>query len=168
MSRALGIRPDLIVVGKGMTAGFHPLSGLLYRSHQDILEQYDAISTNGGASLAAFVALCSLELIDRHRERLGELAGRHYAGLQELVREFPDVLEEANGAGFLSGLKFRDREDALGCHRAALARGLWLRAHAYHPGHRTVLMKFPLAVDEPVIDFLHDQLRDLLGATPWR
>ncbi len=40
MFRRLGIRPDLVVVGKGMTAGFHPLSGLLYRSEQDILAQY--------------------------------------------------------------------------------------------------------------------------------
>jgi len=168
MFRALGIRPDLVVVGKGMTAGFHPLSGLLYRSEQDILEQYDAISTNGGASLAAFVALSSMELIDRHRERLAELARRHCDGISTLAEEFPDVIECANGSGFLSGLKFRDRRDALGCHRAALERGLWLRAHAYHPGHRTVLMKFPLAVEEPVIDFLLGQLRDLLETTPWR
>ena len=28
--RALGLQPDLVVLGKGMTAGFHPLSGVLY------------------------------------------------------------------------------------------------------------------------------------------
>jgi acetylornithine/succinyldiaminopimelate/putrescine aminotransferase len=168
MYRALGIRPDLVVVGKGMTAGFHPLAGLLYRAELDILEQYDAISTNGSASLASFVALCSLELIERGRERLAGLAERHFEGLRALAAEFPGLVEEVNGGGFLSGIKFRDRQDALGFHRQALARGLWLRAHAYHPGHRTVLMKHPLAVEEAVIDYVHEQLRDLLKTTPWR
>jgi len=168
MFRSLGIRPDLVVVGKGMTAGFHPLSGLLYRKEQDILAQYDAISTNGGASLAAFVALCSLELIERDRDRLSALAQRHFQGLVGLAAEFPGLFEEANGSGLLSGLKFRDREDALGFHQAAVERGLWLRAHAYHPGHRTVLMKHPLVVEESVIDYVLAKLRELARAKPWR
>ena len=168
MYRELGIRPDLVVVGKGMTAGFHPLAGLLYRAELDILEQYDAISTNGSASLASFVALCSLKLIERDRARLAALGKRHFEGLHTLAAEFPGLIEQVNGAGFLSGMKFRDRQDALGFHKAALARGLWLRAHAYHPGHRTVLMKFPLAVEESVVDYVHGQLRELLRTTPWK
>jgi acetylornithine/N-succinyldiaminopimelate aminotransferase len=168
MFRSLGIRPDLVVVGKGMTAGFHPLSGLLYRREQDILEQYDAISTNGGASLAAFVALCSMELIERDRERLAALSERHSEGLQAVAAEFPDLIEEVNGAGYLSGLKFRYRQDALGFHRAAVEGGLWLRAHAYHPGHRTVLMKYPLVVEEQVVDYVLGRLRELARTKPWR
>ena len=52
--RALGLQPDLVVLGKGMTAGFHPLSGVLFRQRHDVLEQYDAISTNGSAALPAY------------------------------------------------------------------------------------------------------------------
>ncbi len=44
--RALALEPDLVVLGKGMTAGFHPLSGVLFRHRHDVLEQYNAISTN--------------------------------------------------------------------------------------------------------------------------
>jgi len=168
MFRSLGIRPDLVVVGKGMTAGFHPLSGLLYRKEQDILAQYDAISTNGGASLAAFVALCSMDLIERDRDRVATLAERHFEGLRALVGEFPALVEEVNGSGFLSGLKFRDRKDALGFHREAVERGLWLRAHAYHPGHRTVLMKYPLVVEKSIVDYVLGRLRELAGTKPWR
>ena len=50
--RVMGLEPDLVVLGKGMTAGFHPLSGVLMRQRHDVLEQYDAISTNGSAALA--------------------------------------------------------------------------------------------------------------------
>ena len=68
--RVLGLEPDLVVLGKGMTAGFHPLSGVLMHQRHDVLEQYDAISTNGSAALPAFVALCSLELIQQHAARI--------------------------------------------------------------------------------------------------
>ena len=166
--RRLGIQPDLVVVGKGMTAGFHPLAGLLYRSELDILEQYDAISTNGNASLAALVALANLTLIEAHGPRLAAAAERHLDGLRQVAEEFPDLIENVNGDGFLTGLKFRDREDALGFHKAAVSRGLWLRAHAYHPGHRTVLMKYPLVVTDEVITFVLNVIRDLLRNRPWR
>lgn len=166
--RRLGLSPDLVVIGKGMTAGFHPLAGLLYRRDLDILEQYDAISTNGNASLAALVGLCNLRLLARDRDRIAALGQRYFAGLEVLARDFPDVIEGANGSLFLAGLKFRDRDEAIAFHRAAAARGLWLRVHAYHPGHRTILAKFALAADETVIDFVLEAVRDLLVRRPWR
>jgi acetylornithine/succinyldiaminopimelate/putrescine aminotransferase len=168
MTCGLGVNPDFVIIGKGMTAGFHPLSGVLYRPDLDILEQYDSISTNGGASLAAFVGLCNLRLIEGEAGRLGKLAALHIEGLRALMADFPDLIEAVNGQGFLTGLKFTDREDAIGFHRAAVERGLWLRVHAYHPGHRTVLMKYPLVVEEPVIEYVLNALRELLATTPWR
>lgn len=168
MFRRLGFDPDLVVVGKGMTAGFHPLSALLFRSDLDILEQYDAISTNGNASLAALVGLANLRLIERDAERIERQGARYHAGLEEVAAEHPDLIEGVNGDGFLSGMKFRDREDALGFHKAAVARGLWLRAHAYHPGHRTVLSKFALTVDDQTSIHVLNRMRELLTSTPWR
>ena len=168
MFRRLGIEPDLVVVGKGMTAGFHPLAGLLYRRELDILQQYDAISTNGNASLAAVAALCNLSLIERESVRLAEMTEKHESGLRKLADQFPDVIEQVNGQGFLTGVKFRDREDALGFHKAAVAQGLWLRVHAYHPGHRTILIKYPLVVTGQVIEFVLSRMADLLRARSWR
>ena len=166
--RELGVTPDLVIVGKGMTAGFHPLAALIYRHELDILEQYDALSTNGNASLAALVGLCNLSLIEHERDRIARVAQRHYDGLCRLAAQFPDTLETVNGHGLLTGLKFRDRGDALGFHRAAVERGLWLRVHAYHPGHRTVLMKYALVADEDVVDFVLELMRGLLESKPWR
>ena len=168
MFRRLGIVPDLVICGKGMTAGFHPLAGLLYHHDLDILEQYDAISTNGNASLAAFVGLCNVRMIERDCDRIAELARRHYEGLCQLAGEFPDVIEKVNGSGFLTGLRFCDRDDALGFQKAAVERGLWLRVHAYHEGHRTVLTKYALVVDGAVIEYVLKALRELLDSKPWR
>ncbi|NLW51667.1 MAG: aminotransferase class III-fold pyridoxal phosphate-dependent enzyme [Candidatus Brocadiaceae bacterium] len=166
--RRADVAPDMVIVGKGMTAGFHPLSAMLFRHELDVLEQYDAISTNGNASLAALLALCNLRMIADDAPRIGRLARRHHECLCALAADFPELIEGVNGDGFLTGMRFRARDDALGFHKAALARGLWLRAHAYHPGHRTVLMKYPLVIEDAVIDFVLAQLRDLCSAMPWR
>lgn len=168
MFPSLGIEPDMVIVGKGMTAGFHPLAGMLYRHELDILEQYDAISTNGNASLAALVGLCNLRLIERDRERIADMGRRHFDGLCGLVDEFPELLEAINGNGFLAGIRFRDREDALGFHKAAVERGLWVRAHAYHEGHRTVLTKYALVANAAIVDFALGAMRELLKAKAWR
>ena len=165
--RRLGLRPDLVIVGKGMTAGFHPLAGVIYPEELDILEQYDAISTNGNASLASLVGLCNLSLIERERGRMAEVSERHEAGLRDLAAEFPGALLEVKGLGFLTGLKCRSRRVALGFHKAAVERGLWLRLHAYHPGHRTILMKCPLVFDEQTVDFVLEVFRELLLDKPW-
>ena len=160
--RALGLQPDLVVLGKGMTAGFHPLSGVLFRHRHDVLEQYDAISTNGSAASPAFVALASLELI---RERAPQIraAGRLIEqGFQTLVDEFPERLEAAHGRGHLAGLKFRQVEDAKRFQRQLLADGLWTRVHAYHEGHRTVLTKLGLLANAEVVEFVLARFRKLL------
>jgi acetylornithine/succinyldiaminopimelate/putrescine aminotransferase len=161
------VEPDFVVMGKGLTAGLHPLSALVYRGKLDVLAQYDAISTNGNAALAAYLGLGCIELIERESERIGRMGERWHQGLVELVAEFPGVLQGASGEGHLSGLKFRDVKDALGLHKAALDRGLWLRAHAYHEGHSTVLSKFALPMDEEVAAFALGVLRDLIARRPW-
>jgi hypothetical protein len=68
----------------------------------------------------------------------------------------------------MTGLKFRTVEDALGFHRSAFERGLWVRVHAYHAGHSTILTKFALPLDEEVADFAADAMRMLLARRPWK
>ena len=160
--RALGLQPDLVVLGKGMTAGFHPLSGVLFRHRHDVLEQYDAISTNGSAALPAFVALASLELIREHTSHIRAIARRIQRGFQALADEFPQGIQAAHGRGHLAGLKFRQVEDAKQFQRRLLADGLWTRVHAYHAGHRTALTKLGLLADETVVDFVLERFRRLL------
>jgi adenosylmethionine-8-amino-7-oxononanoate aminotransferase len=118
--------------------------------------------------LAAYLALSNLSLIERERGRIEELSVYHSESLRALGGEFSDLIEAVHGCGLLTGLKFRAREDALGFHGAAVERGLWLRAHAYHEGHRTVLTKYPLVVERGVCDFVLDVMRELLDARPWR
>ena len=164
MFKQYGLTPDLVVVGKGLTAGFHPLSGLIYRGRLDILEQYDAISTNGGAALAAYMALANLALIEDERSRIERVHGYYAKALSTLAEDFPGRIARVHGQGLLTGLKFRRSDDALAFHKQCLDHGLWLRAHAYHEGHSTLLTKFALCVDEEAVDYFAARLRTLLEA----
>ncbi len=160
--RALGLRPDLVVLGKGMTAGFHPLSGLLFRHRHDVLEQYDAISTNGSAALPAVVALASLAMIRQREPEIRQAGRRIHDGFQALADDFPKLLLRATGRAHLTGLKFRQVEMAKQFHRLLLAEGLWTRVHAYHEGHSTILTKLGLLADAEVVDYILARFRKLL------
>lgn len=157
----LGLKPDMVIVGKGMTAGFHPLAGVLYRAGLDIFEQYDAISTNGNASLASLVSLGNLDMLKRERDQLQKVIDIHTDCMRSFASDFPKIIEKINGDGLLTGIRFQDREVAIKFHAAALERGLWLRVHAYYEGHRTVLLKHPLVVDEEIVRYVDGVLREV-------
>jgi acetylornithine/succinyldiaminopimelate/putrescine aminotransferase len=160
--RSLGFTPDVVIAGKGMTAGFHPLAAVLFRKRYDVLEQYDAINTNGSAALASFVGLWVTETTTARADRIVETGDYLAQRLAGLANEFGHVLEDARGKRHLAGVKFRRVEDALDFHRRAVEAGLWIRVHAYHPGHRTILLKLGLAAEEEIVDFVVDKLRALL------
>ena len=162
---AAGITPDFVIAGKGMTAGFHSLAAVLYRRRLDRMDQYMAISTNGSAALPAWVALHVLDMVGREGENIVAVGDRLMNGLVRLAADYPDRLVGVRGLRHLAGLKFRDREDAIAVHRRAVDSGLWLRVHAYHEGHSTILVKPALSADAAVADFIVDSLRGLLRSS---
>jgi len=162
MYRQYGITPDIVIVGKGMSAGLHPLSGIIYRRELDMLAQYDAISTNGNAALAALVALANIELLQRQGEQINETQEYYHTKLCELAAEFPERIAAVHGNRSMTGLKFRKVEDALAFHKKCVESGLWLRVHAYHAGHSTILCKFALCLESAVVDEFMRRLRVLL------
>ncbi len=162
MFHQYGIVPDMLVCGKGMTAGFHPLSAVVYHRKYDRLAQYDAISTNGGAPLAALIALGCIDLIEQNRTPIAEVSAHYSDRLREISARHPDRVSAVHGKGLLSALKLRKRDDALRFHRRCLERGLWVRAHAYHEGHSTVLTKLALLADRQIADFVVEEFLDIL------
>lgn len=162
MYKQYGITPDVVVVGKGLTAGLHPLSGVLMRNELDTMAQYDAISTNGNAALASYIALSSIAMIEEQRERVASLGSYYFGKLEQIAADFPDTIQSANGLGYMGGLKFHSVDTAMSFFKQCMETGLWLRIHAYHPGHSTILTKFALCADTDAIDYLVSRLRAML------
>jgi len=164
MYKQAGITPDIVIAGKGMSAGLHPLSSIIYRRELDMLAQYDAISTNGNAALAALAALANIELLQRQGAQINEAQAYYYTKLCDLAAEFPERIAAVHGNPSMTGLKFRKVEDALAFHKQCVESGLWLRVHAYHAGHSTILCKFALCLEPVVVDEFIRRLRMLLKA----
>lgn len=168
MFKQYGLTPDIVIVGKGMSAGLHPLSSIIYRRDLDMLAQYDAISTNGNAALAALVALANMALLDRHGDTISRAQEYYHEKLGDLAAEFSDRIAAVNGSRSMTGLKFHRVDDALAFHRQCVENGLWLRVHAYHAGHSTILCKFALCLEPAVVDEFIRRLRVLLEVTHGR
>ena len=102
-----GIAPDVMSAAKGIAGGF-PMGAVLAREHvAKHLVPGTHGTTFGGNPLACAAANAVLDVILApgfldHVDR----AGRHlWRGLQEIVAEYPDIFEDARGAGLLLGLK---------------------------------------------------------------
>jgi len=163
MHRQAQILPDAVIVGKGLSAGFHPISGVIYKKKFDSLKQYDSISTNGNAPLPCFVALQSIRLIEKNLKAVMK-NGEYFAQqLHSLAEEYHGKIVSIQGQGYLSGIKFKDQPFALEFHRRCLERGIWLRVHAYYPGHSTALTKFALVLDKMIADFTVSEFRKILN-----
>lgn len=111
------VRPDLVVLGKGMGAGYAPVSAVLVSDEVvDTIAAGTASVTNGhtygGNPLGCAVGLAVLEaiesggLVDNAAVRGAQLR----VGLEELVKRHP-VIGEVRGLGLLQGLELvTDRE----------------------------------------------------------
>jgi L-2,4-diaminobutyrate transaminase len=114
-SHVYGIEPDLITIGKGLTSGYQPLSGVLVgdkvwqvlQQGSDIYGQFAHGYTFSGHPVCAAAALANLDIIER--EKLSENAASVGAYLLERLRgEFTDgaYVAEVRGAGLLAAIEF--------------------------------------------------------------
>ena len=101
--------------------------------------------------MAAYIALASLALLEADQDRISRLHAHYFDALSRLAADFPGRIAGVHGEGLLAGLKFRDRDDAIAFQKRCIDAGLWVRVHAYHPGHSTILTKLALCADEEVV-----------------
>jgi len=175
-SEQAGLRPDLLCLGKAMTAGYLPMSvtvatETVFRSFlgDDLGERtlYHGHSY-GGNALAAAVALRHLELIEAWsvlenvRERSDELRNL----LHDRVASKPAV-REVRLEGLMGGVELAPPGDGLRWGRrvsaAAVERGVLLR-----PIGDTVVLMPPLTVTSPevhrIVNALSDSIDEVCGA----
>ncbi len=108
-SRTLGVKPDLLLLSKGLAGGLAPIGCCLFDGVWD--RRLDALhsSTFGGNGFAASLVPRVLRRMTPELFRsVDDMGRRLLEGLQELVGRYPELLEEARGVGLLTGLEFRE------------------------------------------------------------
>jgi acetylornithine/N-succinyldiaminopimelate aminotransferase len=154
---ALGLKPQLVSIGKALGGGFPVGAALVGREVAETISFGDHGTTYGGNLLACRAALCVLDelasgltshvaRIGRHfEERLRSLAARH------------SMVKEVRGAGLMWGLQLA--RDAAAVVPAGLERGVVVNRTA----ETVVRLLPPLIITEPDVDEALGRLDAALG-----
>jgi 4-aminobutyrate---pyruvate transaminase len=170
------IRPDLITLAKGLSAGYQPIGAVLISEpiYQAMLAQSEKIGTFGhgftysGHPVCAAVALRALQIYEQD-DILGRVAGTapYFAARLHALGSHP-LVGQARAVGLIGALELMadavqkvpfDPADKVGVRvvREALRRGVILR-----PVGDTITFCPPLIISRSEIDFLFDRVTETL------
>jgi len=156
---ALGLKPQLVAVGKALGAGVPVGAALVGQDVADTIAFGDHGTTYGGNLLACRAALCFLDQLvgGGLLGRIGR-TGRHFEEkLHALAARHP-IVKDVRGAGLMWGLELT--RDAAPVVPAALERGVIVNRTA----ERVVRLLPPLIITEAEIDEGLGRLDAALGA----
>jgi ornithine--oxo-acid transaminase len=142
-------KPDLLILGKALSGGVYPVSGVLADNHvMEVITPGTHGSTFGGNPLAAKVAIEALQVVYdealmQNARRLGEIFRKR---MEELA-ETSELVEKVRGKGLLNAVVINDHPDSSTAWNLCLAlrdNGLLAK-----PTHGNII-RFapPLVIDE--------------------
>ena len=125
-----GIRPDILVTGKGLSGGLYPIAAVLVTDAAAgwlTEDGFAHMSTFGGAELGCLVALKVLEITTRDatRQNVAARADDVRAGLASVRADHPGWFTGIRQNGLVLGLEFDHPEGAKFVMRELYARGVW-------------------------------------------
>jgi adenosylmethionine-8-amino-7-oxononanoate aminotransferase len=136
----LPIEPDIVTAGKGLGAGYAPLSAVLCRQHVydaiaagsrafDLGHTWDGAPVSCAVGLAVIDALVERRLVSRVRDRGPELRDE----LESALKGNP-LVHEVRGRGFLLGVELVDPRDGSSFLPDELQAGFRVEDHAMEHG----------------------------------
>ena len=155
---------DMIAIGKGLTAGFSPLSYMLCKRPLDNQSQYSSISTNGNADMAALAGLSVLEAVKNNAEHIEVVGSYYFDELQNLQRRHSDIIIEITGRRHLAGINIANPLLADRFHKTCLARGIFARLQTYKEGASTIITKPSIIADANDVDFVIDKMDAVMNS----
>ena len=105
-----GIPADAVAMAKGLGGGFPIGAAWMSPATASLFQPGSHGSTFGGNPLACAAALAVLEVIEDEGllAKVRELSAWYLCELENLVKEFPDILLSVRGKGFLLGMVLAD------------------------------------------------------------
>lgn len=154
-----GVRPDVTVIGKALSAGMYPVSAVL--SDDAVLglfEPGEHGSTFGGSPLAAAVAVAALEVLDSEHlaQRATELGNYFMSKLREI--DAP-LVKEVRGRGLLIGVELYP--EAGGARRyCEMLQEAGILAKETHDN--VIRFAPPLVIEKETLDWALEIIADVL------
>ncbi|XP_058799345.1 ornithine aminotransferase, mitochondrial-like [Phymastichus coffea] len=143
-----GVRPDMLILGKALSGGMYPVSGVL-GSDEIILTLETGVhgSTFGGSPLGQHVAVEAIKVLEE--EKLADNAAKMGEIVRTELEKIPkDIALEFRGKGLLAGLKLNpDFANGWDICEKLIINGLLTR-----PAHNYIIrISPPLCINEEQI-----------------
>ncbi len=152
--------PDIIVVGKGLSGGYAPISAVIGRAEViDSLDTAQQIFTYTGHGPSASVASMVIQIIQEQSiVKNSESVGTYLlSGLKQVVKKYPDIFVEARGRGLMIGLEINTSKNKLANKIFAyrcLEKGIYFGY--FGPGQRVIRIEPPLTLTRKEADIIID------------
>jgi len=165
MFREYGIKPAIVVLGKGFPGGEYAASRVLFNAAMDTLPQFGALVTNGQEELAALAYLITLRWATANAEVIQAVGDYYENRLRTLSQKYPDLITKIEGKRHLAGVYFKNLDTAKSFVSRLQAAGLDISVQAYKEGcPPSALTKLPLIVGVEAIDCVIAKMEEALTA----
>ncbi len=155
MFREYGVRPSIVVVGKGFPGGEYPASRILFNRTLDTLPLFGALVTNGQEELASLSYLVTLRWAEANAEVTRAIGDYYEARLRELAERHPGPIASIEGRRHLAGIYFHDLGTGKRFARILNDGGLDISVQTYKEGcPPCALTKLPLTAGYEVVDMV--------------
>lgn len=128
-SEPLGLRPDILITGKGLSGGMYPISAALLSEQAGSWLAEDGwgyVSSFGGSDLGCVVAKVALALSTAPEtlERVRHTGDRFAEGFEKIRVDHP-FLVDVRRLGVIMALRFDDDWGAITMSKALYDHGVW-------------------------------------------
>lgn len=167
-----GVRPDIMLVGKGLSGGVVPIAAMVATAEAYgpfSRDPYLHTSTFGASPIACAAALATVETMEREHTvaRAGALGARVLAGVHQVCAPYQDgLVREVRGRGLLIGIEFAEEQAVGELLLEMIARGVLVN-HSLN-STRVLRLTPPAEVDDAELDFFLTTFADALGSTAAR
>ncbi|GGU49850.1 aspartate aminotransferase family protein [Streptomyces daghestanicus] len=167
-----GVRPDIMLVGKGLSGGVVPIAAMVATAEAYgpfSRDPYLHTSTFGASPIACAAALATVETMEREHTvaRAGALGARVLAGVRQVCAPYQDgLVREVRGRGLLIGIEFAEEQAVGELLLEMIARGVLVN-HSLN-STRVLRLTPPAEVDDAELDFFLTTFADALGSTAAR
>ena len=162
------VKPDLMACAKALGGGVMPLGAIIGTpaAWQGLIEApFLHTSTFGGNQMACAAGVATIKAIKEEDllRRSAEIGAYFKAGLEQIQKEFPEVIAEVRGKGMMLGVELT-REGAGGMLMSLMIDKSIIVAYTLN-NPKVIRIEPPLIMPKEVVDYVLENFRSAVAMT---
>jgi len=164
MFREYGVKPSIVIVGKGLPGGEYAASRALFTSTMDTLPQFGALVTNGQEEIASLAYLVTMRWAEANADVTAAVGKQYEERVRALAHGHREHVSAVEGRRHCLGVEFHELRTAQAFAACLNEAGLDISVQTYKTGcPPSALTKLPLIADFEVVDFVVARVEEALG-----